>query len=290
VKLINYNLTKNRIRYRLKKMLWSEVKDYFLIPRGVKSKAYKNAALQFPSDESQVTIKSIDDCKISDHMKEKIKKILQDGIPNFINIMGIGAAKAQEFMLNNITIKDLYKEPLFSSLPIITQYYLKYKPLVVIPRSLIDNLKMDIQNKLIYSDENKKNTFEIVGSYRREKKVSKDIDIICIDMDHIKSILEQLGQLLIYSEGKEKISTLFLYKKQYVKLDLFQTTMSNWAPMLLYSTGSREFNIKMRSIAKHKDMLLNHKGLYKNSKKIKTLNEEDIFKKLNMQYLPPNMR
>ena len=65
--------------------------------------------------------------------------------------------------------------------------------------------------------------------------------------------------------------------------------------MLLYSTGSKEFNLKMRAHAKGLGYLLNQKGLYyANEKKelvrdgVKT--EKEIFEILSLPYTPPNKR
>ena len=61
--------------------------------------------------------------------------------------------------------------------------------------------------------------------------------------------------------------------------------------MLLYSTGSQSFNIRMRSIAKKKGFLLNQNGLYER-KTMKLLSgkasgEKFFFNKLDMEYINP---
>ena len=46
----------------------------------------------------------------------------------------------------------------------------------------------------------------------------------------------------------------------------------------------------MRGIAKKKGYKLNEWGLYKNNKSISIKNEKDIFKLLEMDYVPPQDR
>ena len=60
--------------------------------------------------------------------------------------------------------------------------------------------------------------------------------------------------------------------------------------MLLYSTGSKQFNINLRTKAKKLGYKLNQEGLFKNNKKINVRGEKGIFKKLKVPYLPPEKR
>ena len=81
------------------------------------------------------------------------------------------------------------------------------------------------------------------------------------------------------------------YKKNTnYKVDIFRTEKKYKNAMLLYATGSKVFNIKMRTIAKKKGYTLNQKGLYKNGKLIPIKSEKGFFKKLDMDYLEPEER
>ena len=56
-------------------------------------------------------------------------------------------------------------------------------------------------------------------------------------------------------------------------------------------TGSGEFNKKMRLVAKKKGYKLSEYGLFdKHNHIIKVNSERDIFKILDMEYLPPRLR
>jgi DNA polymerase/3'-5' exonuclease PolX len=65
--------------------------------------------------------------------------------------------------------------------------------------------------------------------------------------------------------------------------------------MLLYATGSKQFNIRMRGIAKRMGYVLNQYGLYKlpinpNSTPLPVNSEKDFFKILEIPYIPPPNR
>ena len=78
----------------------------------------------------------------------------------------------------------------------------------------------------------------------------------------------------------------------FYKIDIFRTPIKNKYTMLLYSTGSKNFNIRMRVIAKKQNYILNQTGLYKLPSKtlIIVSSEQDIFNKLNIKYILPKYR
>ena len=128
--------------------------------------------------------------------------------------------------------------------------------------------------------------------------VSDDVDIIENFVELLKESLN--GKAYPYSKGKDKLSIILdvndiLGKPAIYKLDAFRVKPSEQIPMLLYSTGSKEFNIVMRRKAKKKGMLLNQKGLFKKTngkvELVKNLNsEKDYFDALNMEYKEPKDR
>jgi DNA polymerase/3'-5' exonuclease PolX len=79
------------------------------------------------------------------------------------------------------------------------------------------------------------------------------------------------------------------------RIDILIADPSYYYFALLYFTGSYTFNIYMRKIALEKGYSLSEYGLKGKDKKIiDTSNiinsEEDIFKFLNITYVPPNKR
>ena len=95
--------------------------------------------------------------------------------------------------------------------------------------------------------------------------------------------------------GPSKISTIVRLKnyKINLKMDLFIAPKLEYPFAQLYSTGSKEFNIRMRRLAKSKGYLLNQKGLYKSGKRLnssKFKSEKSIFDFLNMKYVSPKSR
>lgn len=145
-----------------------------------------------------------------------------------------------------------------------TQTYLTYNPLKQIPYDVIKNLES-------YITSYNKNQVKLVGGYLRRKKTSKDIDLVFVSSSNTNyetktkeinmyiKYLEKYFTVIIYLRGNDKISLLIKLKKQYInlinkekkymKMDIFITDENEKHFMILYGTGSKEFNIKMRGIA-----------------------------------------
>jgi DNA polymerase/3'-5' exonuclease PolX len=219
---------------------------------------------------------------------------------NLTGFMGIGPERAQSLIDDGITtVIQLYMKKWLAKLPEETQLYLKLKPSQTIPHADIKALEKHL--KCSYD-------ITLVGSYRRKKATSRDIDIMISSTDEniIEKYLSTLKKKLTvypYSQGNVKMSlildcTELLGKSEQCiyKLDVFRVEPENKIPMLLYATGSKEFNITMRSIAKKKGFLLNQKGIFRKksngeTEKVRGLKtERDYFDTLSMTYLEPDKR
>lgn len=255
------------------------------------------------SSNENMTLVKINALDITDGMKEKIKILTKKKLPKekeslldtLVKNIGIGKKKAQDLINEGLkNVNDLKKKKWFDKLPKETQLMIKTSPLRKIKNSDIKKLE-----KIFIKCKSYETIF--VGSYRRNKSYSRDIDIMLVSnnkedlVNYINYIKKKLDDIIVYSSGKDKISFVFKTletKGKYYKADVFRTPKKYKAGMLLYSTGSKEFNIKMRYKAKLKGYILNQYGLYdrKNKTHYNIKSEKGIFKKLNMEYLEPDKR
>jgi DNA polymerase/3'-5' exonuclease PolX len=279
-------------------------------------------------DDNKVNINDINKLDLTDYMKNKIQSIVSDGgikkslkledkkiidkdkkasesidepsslkklNKQLIDIMGIGKERAKDLIKAGITsISQLKLKKYRDLLPEEAKLFLDLKPISPIPHEHIKKLEPYIKKA-----ENKDIKIELVGSYRRKKPTSTDIDVMVVsDKDNALSIfLESIKKTLKvypYANGPDKLSmivdmsNILKEKNKTYKIDAFKSSIEDYIPMLLYSTGSKEFNIAMRIKAKKYGYLLNQKGLFKGSIKVKNLNsEEDYFNILNMDYKKP---
>jgi DNA polymerase (family 10) len=106
----------------------------------------------------------------------------------------------------------------------------------------------------------------------------------------------------VLGEGPTKASVLTVNGLQ---VDMRVVPDENFGAALLYFTGSKDHNVRIRGLAQDKGMTLNEWGLYKLSEydkakkktgeapdlnPIASKTEADIYKKLGMAYIEPEMR
>ena len=134
----------------------------------------------------------------------------------------------------------------------------------------------------------------IVGSYRRGKAFSGDVDILLrgVTLDEaLEYIRKRYDVPRIISKGKMKSSFSLVLGGKSRRVDMLQTTSESYIPALVYFTGSRPFNIHQRAVAKHRGLKLSEHGLTDSSgRRVHVSSEQDLFKKLDMTYVEPHAR
>ncbi|MFH1359526.1 MAG: DNA polymerase/3'-5' exonuclease PolX [Candidatus Omnitrophota bacterium] len=134
----------------------------------------------------------------------------------------------------------------------------------------------------------------VAGSLRRQKETVRDIDILVLSSKQQKVMekfigLPQVARVLTEGETKSSILT-----KENVQVDLRVVEGKSFGAALLYFTGSKYFNVKLRQLAIKKKMKINEYGLFSVSgpqeRFLGGRTEQEIFKKLGMVYLPPELR
>ena len=227
------------------------------------------------------------------------EKILKDkNYNNYVqlyNLSGIGPKKMQEFKEKNIkSISDLKKAIKNDTIKVssMTKLHLKYyKDLQKkIKRKVIEE-SVEYLSKVL--DIPLKNII-ISGSYRLEKKESKDIDLIIINnnIDNIIKKLDNNGLLmgiLMYGEDK---ANLLIKLDHVIHIDI-RITKEKYLPYyLLYFGSGVNFSRYIRQKAKEKGYKLDQFGLYKNGKNINFFpkSEKEIFKFLELEYTQPKNR
>jgi len=89
----------------------------------------------------------------------------------------------------------------------------------------------------------------IVGSIRRKEENPVDVDIVLIPKNKEK-ILDYLNKKGKFEQGGEKRSTFKINK---VKVEIYYAKPKSWGAMLLTYTGSFQYNIGLRVLAKKKE-------------------------------------
>jgi DNA polymerase/3'-5' exonuclease PolX len=204
-------------------------------------------------------------------------------------VRGIGPKKAMALWAQGVRPGNLRRH--LKLLPEATRVALQYPVMERIPRRLVE------QAFLAFVPPGEKGNCTLVGSYRRGKETSGDIDILYAGpdfdrfMDKVAAHLGKRWRLM--AKGPNKVSGIFLLTpRAAVEVDIWISNKENRAYMMLYATGSKEHNVKMRFIAKHRGYKLNQYCMedLKTGKKLPAKTEREIFDHLKMAWKRPEER
>lgn len=128
------------------------------------------------------------------------------------------------------------------------------------------------------------------GSFRRCEETVGDIDILATGKNP-KKIMEFFVKLPfvrnVLGEGEKKTSIL---TKDSLQVDLRVVSRNQFGSALQYFTGSKLHNVHLRTFAKNRGFKVSEYGFFKGSKLVASKTEEDCYRALGMQYVPPEMR
>lgn len=130
------------------------------------------------------------------------------------------------------------------------------------------------------------------GSLRRWKETIGDLDILVVSQKPAK-LMNRFSQMKevkkILAQGPTKASIRLTMGLQ---VDLRAVAAASYGAALHYFTGSKEHNIRIRSLAITKGLKINEYGIFKvkGNKKIAGAEETEIFGTLGLDFIPPELR
>ncbi|TMG53525.1 MAG: DNA polymerase/3'-5' exonuclease PolX [Chloroflexi bacterium] len=135
----------------------------------------------------------------------------------------------------------------------------------------------------------------IAGSLRRYRETIGDVDIV-VASESAAPIMEAFvrGPTVerILAQGETKSSVVV---SRGLQIDLRVVPPASYGAALLYFTGSKEHNVRLRGLALRRKLLLNEYGLYRvgaeaRGQEIAAETEEDVYGALGLDWIPPELR
>ena len=135
----------------------------------------------------------------------------------------------------------------------------------------------------------------IAGSLRRYKETIGDVDIVLAG-DDAAPIFEVFARApsveRVLARGDTKCSVIV---DRGLQIDLRVVPLRSFGAALLYFTGSKEHNVRLRGLALRRKLLLNEYGLYRvgaevRGQEIASVTEEEVYAALEMDFIPPELR
>lgn len=130
----------------------------------------------------------------------------------------------------------------------------------------------------------------VAGSIRRRKETVGDIDLVATTSKP-KQLIEKFKHLpeidRIIESGESKMMVKY---RSGLLGDLLILKPNEYGSGLLHFTGSREHNILLRERAIKMKMKLSEHGLFRGTRCVASKKEEDIYRVLKLQMIPPELR
>ncbi len=127
------------------------------------------------------------------------------------------------------------------------------------------------------------------GSLRRGCSTVGDIDILATDPKAGDALVGYPGTDRVIERGPTRVS---VFLKTGTQVDVRIVKQEELGSALLYFTGSKQHNIELRNLAIDKGWKLNEYALAdaKSGKVIASKSEEDVYAKLGLEFIPPELR
>ncbi len=233
---------------------------------------------------------------------EELKKNTPKGLIQMLSVPGIGP-KTAKLLYDKLEIQDLVMLERMAHMG-------KIKDVPGIKQKTVENIlrgielikkgrdRMDLKTAMDASESfirQLKKLKEVkkinpAGSLRRMKDTVRDIDILVSSKSPGK-VMDSFTRLPyvqdVLAKGQTKSS---IVTKDGIQVDVRVIKDVSYGAALMYFTGSKEHNIKLRQLAIKKGLKLNEYALFRKNKAVAGKTEIEICKKLGLNYIPPELR
>lgn len=133
---------------------------------------------------------------------------------------------------------------------------------------------------------------EVAGSFRRGRDTVGDVDLLVVSDDApaaMKRFREYDEVETVLGSGDDKTS---LVLEDGLQVDLRAVGEASFGAALLYFTGSKAHNVRLRRRAQERDATLNEYGLWTvdGRERLAGSREEEVYEALGLRWIPPELR
>ena len=128
------------------------------------------------------------------------------------------------------------------------------------------------------------------GSLRRGRETVGDLDLLVTGRDHAgiaAHFAAYPGIAQILAKREDKVSVKL---RNDLQVDIRLLDRQSYGAALQYFTGSKEHNVALRDRAKRRGLKLSEYGLFQGEQVVASRTEEEIYEKLGLQWVPPELR
>jgi len=131
---------------------------------------------------------------------------------------------------------------------------------------------------------------ELAGSFRRARESVGDLDILVTSKEPTKvfdvfTAQPEVAEVKMRGETKE---TVLL--KGGLQVDLRVVEPDEFGAALQYFTGSKDHNVRLRSLARDRGLKVNEYGVFRGEERVAGATEEEVYASLGLSWIPPELR
>ena len=237
---------------------------------------------------------------------EELKAAVPDGLLTLLRVKGVGPATARAIYqhLKITTIDELEQAAKAGRLRELPKIQAKTEENILMSiaslrqrtgRSIISYARLAADRMVAHLRDSAKVTdISVCGSLRRWKETIGDIDLL-VASDAAAAIMAAFTSApnveRVLAHGETKSSVIV---ERGLQIDLRVVPPAAFGAALLYFTGSKEHNVRLRGYALRKKLTLNEYGLYRVGEEkgtpVASRTEEEIYAALGMDWIPPELR
>lgn len=233
---------------------------------------------------------------------EKLKKSIPINLTELMKVPGMGPKRAKELYskLKIRNIKELEKAAKTHKISRLEHFKEKTEENILAGIKLVRNSKgrflLGVALPIAEDFENRLKKIPGVknvvgaGSLRRMEETIGDIDILvsASDSSKVMNYFVKMPEVKrVLAKGDTKSMVLL---DNNLQVDIRVIPEKSFGAALQYFTGNKEHNIRLREIAIKKGYKLSEYGLFRKNKYIAGRSEEEIYKKLGLNYIEPELR
>jgi len=131
---------------------------------------------------------------------------------------------------------------------------------------------------------------EVGGSFRRARETVGDLDILVTSKDpprafEVFSAHPLVAEVKMRGETKETVLLTGGFQ-----VDLRVVQPEEFGAALQYFTGSKDHNVRLRSLARDRGLKVNEYGVFRGDERVAGATEEDVYASLGLAWIPPELR
>jgi DNA polymerase (family 10) len=131
---------------------------------------------------------------------------------------------------------------------------------------------------------------ELCGSLRRMQESVGDVDLLVQTTDAEDTLRRFVALPVVRSVYSHGTHRALVRLHRGMDADLTTMDAESWGAALIAWTGNKAHNIRLRTLAKKKGYLLDDYGLFKGTRRVAGRTEREVYAKLGMQYIEPELR